>query len=142
MSSKLFSLLENNQNSCNFFPFLSCHVCARDKKKTENVLSRIDVCRGNGKHKNCEANRYEIIFKKIYIHTVHVGGKKRIWNRFERYICRQISGIWKKSRDKRKKRKDPIVVASSFGANRFPPLGETNFKKIVEIGNHNEIKFV
>lgn len=75
------------------------------------------------------------------MHMVHVDGKKRIWNRFERYICRQISGIWKKSRDKRKKRKDPIVVVSSFGANRFPPL-ETNFKKIVEIGNHNEIKFV
>lgn len=105
MSSKLFSLLENNQNSCNFFPFLSCHVCARDKKKTENVLSRIDVCRGNGKHKNCEANRYEIIFEKIYMHMVHVDGKKRIWNRFERYICRQMSESGKNLETKGKREK-------------------------------------
>lgn len=62
MSGKLFSLLENNHTRVIFFFF---YVCARDKKKTENVLSRIDVCRENGEHKNCDANRYEIMFEKI-----------------------------------------------------------------------------
>lgn len=51
--------------------------------------------------------------------NMHIGEEKRIWNRFERYICWKISGIWKKSR-----KKNPIVVALSFGANRFPsPIG-------------------
>lgn len=33
--------------------------------------------------------------------NMHIGEEKRIWNRFERYICWKISGIWKKSRKKK-----------------------------------------
>lgn len=50
MSSKLFSLLENNHTRVISFSFLvvSCYVYARDKKELK-TFSRIDICRESKK---------------------------------------------------------------------------------------------
>lgn len=65
-----------------------------------------------------------------YMHAC-IGEKKKKFGIVSNatFVAKNLEKSRQERKDKTRLSRDPVVVASSFAANRFPPLGGTVFRK-------------